>query len=165
MEDIARASRKAKSTLYYYFRSKEEVFAAVIQQEISGLKAALLQAIERESDPYARFRAFVKTRLGYLNERADRYTTIRDEHLKHYEFIRALTEDYSAWEMETIQTIVKDGRDQGAFRVTDAHATSRALFIALKGLEYPWILNLTRAEAERSVDVLIDILLAGICVG
>ena len=37
MEDIAKAAKKGKSSLYYYFKSKEQVFAEVIRKEISGL--------------------------------------------------------------------------------------------------------------------------------
>lgn len=162
MEDIARAAGKAKSSLYYYFKSKEAVFAEVIRREIEGLQASILEAVRREEDPYARFRAFVKARLAYLNEKADEYTTIRDDHLKHYGFIRDLTGDYSAWEIRTLERLVAEGRDRGDFRVTDAGAVARALFFALKGLEYPWTINLTRREIERSVDLLVDILLAGI---
>ena len=162
MEDIARAAGKAKSSLYYYFKSKEAVFAEVIQREIEGLKASILDAVRRAEDPYARFRAFVTARLAYLSEKADEYTTVRDEYLKHYGFIRDLTEDYSAWEVRTLEGIVAEGRDHGDFRVTDAGAVARALFFALKGLEYPWTINLTRREIERSVDLLVDILLAGI---
>ena len=34
MEDIAKASKKGKSSLYYYFKSKEQVFAEVIKKEM-----------------------------------------------------------------------------------------------------------------------------------
>ena len=33
MDEIAEAAGKGKSTLYHYFKSKEEVFAAVIEKE------------------------------------------------------------------------------------------------------------------------------------
>ena len=33
MDEIAVAAGKGKSTLYHYFKSKEEVFAAVIEKE------------------------------------------------------------------------------------------------------------------------------------
>ena len=34
MEDIAKSMGRGKSTLYYYYKSKEEIFEAVIMQEI-----------------------------------------------------------------------------------------------------------------------------------
>jgi len=162
MEDIAKAVKKGKSSLYYYFKSKEQVFAEVIRNEIDGLKAAIIEAIEEENDPYNRFRKFVYTRLNYLNEKADQYITIQDEYLKHHTFIKDLTADYLNWEISTIKNIVEYGRDKELFEVTDPDALSRAIFFAFKGLEYPWTIDLTRRELERSVDVLLDVLLKGI---
>jgi len=162
MEDIAKAAKKGKSSLYYYFKSKEEVFAEVIKKEIAGLKTAIIEAIEKEDDPYNKFRKFVDARLNYLNEKADQYTNVKDEHLKHYEFVENLTADYSKWEISTIKSIVEYGRDKGLFEVTDLDSISQALFFALKGLEYPWAINLTRKEIEKSVEALVDVLLRGI---
>ena len=162
MEDIAKAAKKGKSSLYYYFKSKEEVFAEVIKKEIAGLKTAIIEAIEKEDDPYNKFRKFVDARLNYLNEKADQYTNVKDEHLKHYEFVENLTADYSNWEISTIKSIVEYGRDKGLFEVTDLDSISQALFFALKGLEYPWAINLTRKEIEKSVEALVDVLLRGI---
>ena len=118
MEDIAKAAKKGKSSLYYYFKSKEEVFAEVIKKEIAGLKTAIIEAIEKEDDPYNKFRKFVDARLNYLNEKADQYTNVKDEHLKHYEFVENLTADYSKGEISTIKNIVEYGRDKGLFEVT-----------------------------------------------
>jgi len=162
MEDIAKAAGKGKSSLYYYFKSKEEVYAEVIRKEIAGLKTTIRKAIEEEDDPCNKLTRFVGTRLNYLNEKADQYTTIRDEYLKHYQFIQKLTADYSDWEMSTIKDIIEYGRDRGLFLITDSETISRAIFFALKGLEYPWTTNLTRIELEKNVYVLVDILLKGI---
>ena len=162
MEDIAKAAKKGKSSLYYYFKSKEEVFAEVIKKEIAGLKTAIVEAIEKEDDPYNKFRKFVDSRLNYLNEKADQYTNVKDEYFKHYEFVENLTADYSNWEISTIKNIVEYGRDKGLFEVTDLDSISQALFFALKGLEYPWAINLTRKEIEKSVEALVDVLLRGI---
>ena len=162
MEDIAKAAGKGKSSLYYYFKSKEEVYAEVIRKEIAGLKTTIRKAIEEEDDPYNKFTKFVGTRLNYLNKKANQYITIRDEYLKHYQFIQNLTADYSDWEMSIIKDIIEYGRDKGLFLVTDSEAISQAIFFALKGLEYPWTTNLTQIELEKSVYVLVDILLKGI---
>lgn len=161
MEDIAAACHKAKSSLYYYFRSKEEIFAEVIKREIAELKQIIIKEINQEDDPYNRFRSFVSTRLTYLIEKENKYTTIKEDHLKNYSFIKNLTDDYCAWELNSIEEILTYGRDKGAFKVVDIKATSRAVYFAIKGLEYPWIINFKKREIERSVDLLIDILLAG----
>jgi AcrR family transcriptional regulator len=162
MEDIAKAAKKGKSSLYYYFKSKEQVFAEVIRYEIAGLKSAIVEAIEKEADPRNKLRKFVNTRLSYLNEKADQYITIKDEYLMHYAFIENLTVDYSNWEIATIKNILEYGQDQGLFEITDLETVSNAFFFALKGLEYPWAINLPLEKIEKSANALIDVLLNGI---
>jgi len=163
--DIARAAKKGKSSLYYYFRNKEEVFAEVIKGEIAGLKARIIQAVDQEDDPCEKLRKFVFTRLDYLYEKADQYITVKDEYLKHYAFIENLTLDYSQWEVATIRDIVEYGQKKGAFLLTDPGAVSQAVFFALKGLEYPWAVNLGRTEIEENVEMLVNIILEGISKG
>ncbi len=162
MEDIAMASKKAKSTLYYYFKSKEEVFTIVIMQEIAGLKSAISKAVQNEEDPYYKFRMFVSTRLDYLTKKADQYTSIQEEFLKNHDFIKDLLIDYSNWELSTLKDILEYGRKKGFFEITDSVGVSRAIFFALKGLEYPWAVDLSKKELEKSAEILLDMLLKGL---
>jgi hypothetical protein len=37
---------------------------------VTGLKTRIMEAAEREDEPYDKFRVFVRTRLNYLNEKA-----------------------------------------------------------------------------------------------
>ena len=41
MDEIARHIHKAKGVLYYYFKSKEELFNEVLKQELSTVKTEL----------------------------------------------------------------------------------------------------------------------------
>lgn len=162
MEDIAKASQKGKSSLYYYFKSKEEVFAEVIKKEIVGLQGAIDKAIENEDDPDKKLKKFVYTRLNYLSEKANQYTTVKDEYLKHHVFIEHLTADYSKWEIDTLKSIIEYGRTRGLFEVSDLDSVSLALFLALKGFEYPWAINLAKKDIQKGVETLVNVLLSGL---
>ena len=74
-------------------------------------------------------------------------------------------DEYSKWEISTIKKIIEYGRERNLFEVTDSSGVSKAMFFALKGLEYPWAVDLRKEEIERSVDILVDILLRGISRG
>ena len=45
MDEIAKNIHKAKGILYYYFKSKEELFNEVLKQELGTLKAALSKIV------------------------------------------------------------------------------------------------------------------------
>jgi len=47
LDDIAREARKGKSTIYYYFKSKDDIFKAVIDAE-AEIRA---KAIEEQISP------------------------------------------------------------------------------------------------------------------
>lgn len=162
MEDIARASNKAKSTLYYYFKSKEDVFTHVIMLEIAGLKAAIGSAVRREEDPCEKFRAFVGTRMAYFAKKSDQYISIREEYHRNHAFIKDVLDDYSQWEIALIRGVLMVGIEKGVFDVTDLTGSSRGIFFALKGLEYPWLEGLSKEEHGQSTDILLGIILKGV---
>jgi len=48
MDEIAAACGKAKSTLYHYFTSKEEVFDAVVEMELTNLRKQVKEKVEQQ---------------------------------------------------------------------------------------------------------------------
>ena len=162
MEDIAKAARKGKSSLYYYFSSKEMVFAEVIRREISGLEAAITLGMKYEIHPDAKLKTFVQTRLRYLVQTADQFTSIKAEYIQNYEFIQNLSAEHLTWQIEALEEILELGRANGYYRLSNTAAVARAFIYALKGFEYPWMADLAPVEMEESANVLLDILLEGI---
>ncbi|MCX6566175.1 MAG: helix-turn-helix domain containing protein [Candidatus Aminicenantes bacterium] len=74
MDDIAEAAELAKGTLYYYFKSKDEIFFHILEREIGRIiaeikrrlpeQATLLQAVEAELNIFLEYcdrnRGFLK---------------------------------------------------------------------------------------------------------
>jgi len=48
MDEIAAACGKGKSTLYYYFKNKEEIFDAVIKKELINLRTIVKKQVDEE---------------------------------------------------------------------------------------------------------------------
>ncbi|MBK7652520.1 MAG: helix-turn-helix transcriptional regulator [Flammeovirgaceae bacterium] len=59
MEDIAKAAGKGKSTLYYYFKSKEEIFDAVINQEMDDFFTTVKTAVNKQVDATEMLKAYM----------------------------------------------------------------------------------------------------------
>jgi AcrR family transcriptional regulator len=56
LDEIATASGMGKSSIYYYFSCKEDVFRAVIETEAGIMKSKLNEAIGNVKDPIEKFR-------------------------------------------------------------------------------------------------------------
>ena len=66
MNSIARAMQMGKSSLYYYFQSKNDIYKAVILYEAQELKKKIIEAVKQEPDVIEKIRVYVFTRLKYF---------------------------------------------------------------------------------------------------
>ncbi|NLY91049.1 MAG: TetR/AcrR family transcriptional regulator [Firmicutes bacterium] len=162
MDEIARAARKGKSSLYHYFKSKEEVFQEVVEQEATEVKAEIARAVAAEKTPQQKFRAYVVTRMTAFKRVANLFTAFKDEYLESYSFIERLRENYNRYEIETIAAILKEGLEKGIFAVKNLELTAYTIFIAAKGLEYSWALEPDMKQVEINIDSMLDILFNGL---
>src|SRR5688572_33260146 len=63
MEDIARQVGKSKSALYYYYKTKEEIFEAVILNDITASQTHVAEAVRKEDSASNQFRVLFTTLL------------------------------------------------------------------------------------------------------
>ena len=68
MDDIAKKARMGKSTLYYYFKSKEEIFSEVIRKDIKLFKNKLNLAVRQADTPQEKISQYVMARMKHLRE-------------------------------------------------------------------------------------------------
>ncbi len=161
MEEIAKAVNKAKSSLYYYFQNKEEVFQAVIEREANVLREKLQKAISQENTPQGKLRAYIVTRMKALKQLANFYSALKDEYLENYKFIEKFRSKYDEEEKSAIIQILKEGIDNGIFEINNVEMTTQAILITLKGFEL-WVFQGNTKWTEKDVDNLLEILFYGI---
>jgi len=162
VDEIAKAARMGKASLYHYFQSKEEIFKEVVEQENRFLKEKIRDAVNREKNPQKKMKIYILKKMEYLKELANIHSALKDDYLKNYAFIEKIREKNSREELFTIREILQDGEDKGIFEIDDIELTSFAITSALKGLEYPWSINISFPEIESNINKLLEILFHGI---
>ena len=162
MDEIAQAARKGKSSIYHYFKSKEDIFKAIVEKEADELSAAIAKAINAETTSEKKIRAYVLARMKGINNLTNLYSALKDEYLEHYSFIENVRVKYDTEEVNTIKGILKTGVEDGEFKIEDINLTAFALVTALKGLEYPLFIKNTNAKTEKRFEGLLNVLFYGI---
>ena len=163
MDEIAKMARMGKATLYYYFKSKEEIFAEVIHKESFVLKQKLFEEIAKAESPQDKIRAYVLTRMIYLKDLSNYYTTLTDEYLEHYSFVEKERKEFTEHEIDTLEEILSQGVEQSVFEMDDIRLTARMIAIALKGLEYPLIVeDKNHSNMEVEINQMLRILFKGL---
>lgn len=162
VDEIAKAARMGKASLYHYFKGKEDIFREVVKKESQVLSGKTREAIERENTPQDKMKAFIVTRMQCLSELANIYDALKNEYLEHYAFIEKTREKNFREEIDMVKAILDDGVKSGVFAITDMELTAFTIITALKGLEYHWTVEIPSNKIERNIDMLLGVLFNGI---
>jgi AcrR family transcriptional regulator len=162
VDEIAKLAHIGKGTIYHYFKTKEQIFAEIIDKESRYLREKIYEAIQQAKTPQEKFRAFVLTRMRFLKELANYYSALKDDYLRHYPFIEKARRESFQEELNLVKSILEEGIALKVFAVEDAGLTAFAIVTALKGLEYPWTVETSLSDIEKSVNSLINVLFKGI---
>jgi AcrR family transcriptional regulator len=71
VDDIAKEAGMAKGTIYLYFKSKEEIFAAVLGSDMEALTDRTVEAMSAAAGFGERLLVFLNLRLAYLRNNQD----------------------------------------------------------------------------------------------
>lgn len=162
LADIAAEARMGKSSLYHYFPSKKELFRAVVNEEMEVLSQRVREAVSKKDLPEAKLRAFVLTRVRVARELASAYATLHEEYLDQLGFVERFREEAFRAEVEMIRSILEEGVESGVFEIADLGLAAYVTALALKGLEYPWMVKSQEASFERDLDLLLGMLMKAI---
>ena len=163
MEDIALVLRKGKSSLYYYFKNKEDIFQAVLDTEEAILFSRLESVVNSAASPRDKFVQYVNVRMHTIMELDNYVGTLKDEMYGGYEFIQKLKDKSETRESEFLLSIPKDGLADGSFAVNNLVMAATSIAIALRGIEGP-LLKASEGEAslQTNLDNILSILFYGI---
>ena len=83
MNDIALSSGKGRRTLYTYFRSKEDIYYAVIESELERLSDCMADVAKRDITPEEKVVQLIYTHLRMIKETVARNGSLRAEFFRN----------------------------------------------------------------------------------
>jgi TetR/AcrR family transcriptional regulator len=116
---IARSAGVNKALLYYYFKDKEGLYQAVLDEVFSGVRVAIENALSQDLPPRERLRAYVRAHFDYIASNP-LYPRI-----VHAEFLRAsrspagiqrIAKEYFRPIFTQLAALLKEGIRAGEFR-------------------------------------------------
>ncbi len=137
MEDIAQELHKGKSSLYYYFKNKEEIFQAVIDWEQSVLLSKLHEIVDSDQEPEKKLNNYVLVRMQTISELDNYFKALTDEKSGGLEFVKKVKESSEKEEIEMVKKILEEGISNDTFQIKNTLMGATALALAMKGLEVP----------------------------
>lgn len=159
---IANKLGKGKSTLYYYFKNKEEIFKAVLLIESESIWEHAKAEVLKYTDPRTQIKTYILTRMKAIKNKINYSEALRNDMLKAYEFISKVRQDFNDREQQAIKSILDYGVTENIFTIKNTGLTAEAIAIALRGFEMPLITDYhSEQQIEEEIDELLYVLFNG----
>lgn len=165
MENIAHALGKGKSTLYYYFPGKTEIFEAVVKEELKNLSRLTSQAISMAITAKDKLKAYSRTRAKMMERFHNLSSVVYEDIFNHIGVVLKLKQKHDEIQIDLIKDILKGGVGSGEFKNLgdrDIELFSFTLVAAFRGIELPLNASNFIRNCENGPDLLVDILVDGI---
>lgn len=164
MDEIANELKMGKSSIYYYFESKEKIFEAVIRHEANTLRNELTKAIKEVDSPVDKMKNYVFVRMKSFEKLANYYNAIFDKNLDHFDFIENVRAKYDREELAILRLLLYHGKRKKVFKVDNSEYTALAIQTTLKGLEVPLFWKKKEVNIEKRLNAILDVLFNGILI-
>ncbi|MBO7051683.1 MAG: TetR/AcrR family transcriptional regulator [Prevotella sp.] len=139
MNDIARSSGKGRRTLYTYFSSKEEIYAAVIESELERLSDKLDEVLAMKMSPQEKIIELIYTHLRSIRESVVRNGNLRAEFFRNIWMVEKCRKKFDADEIEIFRKVYAEGKAEGEFDIENVDIVADITHYCIKGLEVPYI--------------------------
>lgn len=166
MEDIARSMGKAKSSLYYYYPSKEDIFEAVIYAEMNELLDQIRLAISKASTSKGKLTAYCRCRLEKLNQLCNLSDALKSEITELDCVMSPLKQQFDTTHVELVKSILQEGIQNGEFKKINEDNIELIAYLmvsSFRGLAVPLMLSQNRSpRLDLQIDSIVDIMVEGI---
>jgi AcrR family transcriptional regulator len=168
MEDIAREAGKGKSTLYHYFKSKEDIFDAILTREKDAFFEIVQNSIAKETSARKKFEVFYTKRFEAIRKVINLYNVLLEE-TRSGQFengqMHVWRKKYDEKEINIIKSILQYGIVTGEFRVLKESELEGLAFIfssAQRGVEMDLVMYDKLDEMEGCLQLLVDLAVNGL---
>ena len=166
MGDIARGLGKAKSSLYYYYPGKEDIFEAVVFAEMDELLEQIQQSIRKASTSREKLIIYCRCRLEKLNQLCNLSETLKTEIAELQCLIGHLKSRFDTTHVELVKDILAEGVRKGEFKKINEDNIGLVAYLMVstfRGLASPLMVGRNQPpRLDLQIDSIVDIMVEGI---
>ena len=139
MNDSAQASKKGRRTLYTYFKSKEQIYMAVVESELEMLSTQMEKAASKPVSPDKKILELIMTHLDAIKMVVYRNGTLRADFFRDIWRVEAMRKEFDRKETALFRRVLHEGKELNLFDIDNVEITADILHYCIKGIEVPYI--------------------------
>jgi AcrR family transcriptional regulator len=164
MDDIVAESGLSKGSLYWYFKSKDDLFVSLVKSFFLDMRQDSEAILAQHATASDKLRAVGQYFVKFFQEMEPFFTVFFEFWIQS-----ALSQEINQWFSELLgqyQTVIagilQEGITNGEFKASDARDLALAFMAVYDGLLFYAMLMPQAVDIERSSQVFVETLLAGL---
>jgi len=164
MSDIAESSGLSKGSLYWYFKSKNDLIyhllTRVFEPEIKKLRSLIT-----DQQPVTERLMLYAKRGAEDMEKMLKWTPLVYEFVAlafRQDLIKKSIRNYYHQNMEILEELIQQGLDSGELRAPNARQVAVAIGSLMEGTVFLWIYDPERIDISKDIPANMELLLAGL---
>lgn len=165
MSDIASASEKGRRTIYTYFKSKRDIYNAVVEQETDIALSKLRMIVAKPIPADEKLTEYVDVHFETMKEIVSRNGSLRAWFFRDVRKVDRARRVVSRKETILLQQILTQGVAEGLFAVDNIARTALVITKTIQGLDVPYIrddIAETGVDKDQLCKTFVSILLTGL---
>lgn len=155
MDEIAREAGIAKGTLYLYFRSKDEIFKAVLDRDMKNLKESTLKRLDDAKGLKEKIRAFALVRIESAEANKE-FFRIMDSDRGAHSYTRSQYRDWLREPVSRLASAIGKAAEKGKIRGVDAEKTAWLIVDMTRGTIQRRLISQGETRLTTEVEFLLD---------
>ncbi|MGM9803600.1 MAG: TetR/AcrR family transcriptional regulator [Muribaculaceae bacterium] len=139
MNDIASASEKGRRTIYTYFKSKRDIYNAVVKNESEMIVERLSTIPAQSLPPEEKLMNFIFVRFDAIKELVTRNGSLRAGFFRDVRKVERARRGTLNQECEILIAILTEGVNKGAFTIKHIDKTAKVMLLCLQGMDVPYV--------------------------
>jgi AcrR family transcriptional regulator len=162
MDDIVEESGLSKGTLYWYFKSKEDIINAILRRLFTGELENLESLLEAEGTVSERLIQLTSDRVTGMKRMSSLVPIIFEFYAVavHQQWVQQFIGEYFQQFRKLLEDLIQQGIDRGEFRPVDATEAAISLASMYEGLTIHWLIDPQTMQwdilSESSIPLLLD---------
>ncbi|MEO6316260.1 MAG: helix-turn-helix domain-containing protein [Chitinophagaceae bacterium] len=165
MDDIASRIGKCKGALYYYFASKDEIFEAVVHQEMMEFFRQVTLETNAVYDAKEKLIAYCRTRLKKISELCNLNEVLKKDLIDFAGKMEVIKKKYDTLQVALVKDILIEGIRKGEFKKMDKdyiESLSYLIVSSFKGLEMPLNVDGQYTSLNKRAEFIVNVMVDGI---
>ena len=162
VDEIARQAQVGKGTIYFYFKSKEEILLALVDREMTnGFTEIGLAMVEEPTIP-GKLKRLLQGSFDYFHKNEVVSKVMAMDQGFVLSVITQKNKEFQDISVSWIKTILEQGRNEGVFREVDLDKVAYTIDSLIRSFHYLNYLNLENYKPEELLESVFDLLSKGL---